>query len=30
MHHIAVSNFKIKKNSTGSIVDKNARKFLKK
>tara|TARA_B100002052_G_scaffold258791_1_gene250990 strand:- start:21527 stop:23218 length:1692 start_codon:yes stop_codon:yes gene_type:complete len=28
--HIAVSNFKIKKNSTGSEVDKNARKFLKK
>ena len=28
--HIAVSNFKIKKNSTGSQVDKNARKFLKK
>ena len=27
--HIAVSNFKIKKNSTGSQVDKNARKFLK-
>tara|TARA_Y100001970_G_scaffold76866_1_gene97644 strand:- start:4921 stop:6621 length:1701 start_codon:yes stop_codon:yes gene_type:complete len=28
--HIAVSNFKIKKNSTGSQVDLNARKFLKK
>ena len=28
--HIAVSNFKIKKNSTGSDVDKDARKFLKK
>ena len=28
--HIAVSNFKIKKNTTGSIVDKNARKFLRK
>ena len=28
--HIAVSNFKIKKNSTGSQVDRNARKFLKK
>ncbi len=28
--HIAVSNFKIKKNSTGSRVDKNARKYLKK
>ncbi len=28
--HIAVSNFKIKKNSTGSQVDQNARKFLKK
>ncbi len=28
--HIAVSNFKIKKNSTGSHVDQNARKFLKK
>jgi len=28
--HIAVSNFKIKKNSTGSRVDQNARKFLKK
>ncbi len=28
--HISVSNFKIKKNSTGSQVDKNARKFLKK
>ena len=28
--HIAVSNFKIKKNSTGSQVDYNARKFLKK
>ena len=28
--HIAVSNFKIKKNTTGSIVDKTARKFLKK
>jgi len=28
--HIAVSNFKIKKNSTGSQVDKNARRFLKK
>jgi len=28
--HIAVSNFKIKKNSTGSQVDENARKFLKK
>ncbi len=28
--HIAVSNFKIKKNSTGSDVDQNARKFLKK
>ncbi len=27
--HIAVSNFKIKKNSTGAQVDKNARKFLK-
>ena len=27
--HIAVSNFKIKKNSTGSQVDKKARKFLK-
>ncbi len=27
--HIAVSNFKIKKNSTGSQVDQNARKFLK-
>ncbi len=28
--HIAVSNFKIKKNTTGSIIDKNARKFLRK
>ena len=28
--HIAVSNFKIKKNSTGSQIDQNARKFLKK
>ena len=28
--HIAVSNFKIKQNSTGSHVDQNARKFLKK
>ena len=28
--HIAVSNFKIKKNSTGSEVDQNARKYLKK
>tara|TARA_Y100000590_G_scaffold5733_1_gene7627 strand:+ start:1449 stop:3140 length:1692 start_codon:yes stop_codon:yes gene_type:complete len=28
--HIAVSNFKIKKNSTGSQIDRNARKFLKK
>ena len=28
--HIAVSNFRIKKNSTGSEVDRNARKFLKK
>jgi len=28
--HIAVSDFKIKKNSNGSDVDKNARKFLKK
>jgi len=28
--HIAVSNFKIKKNSTGSKVDQNARKYLKK
>ncbi len=28
--HIAVSNFKIKNNSTGSQVDHNARKFLKK
>ena len=28
--HIAVSNFLIKKNSTGSEVDRNARKFLKK
>ncbi len=28
--HIAVSNFKIKKNSTGSQVDESARKFLKK
>ncbi len=28
--HIAVSNFKIKKNSTGSQVDLNARKFLRK
>ena len=28
--HIAVSSFKIKKNSTGSHVDQNARKFLKK
>ncbi len=28
--HIAVSNFKIRKNSTGSQVDHNARKFLKK
>ena len=28
--HIAVSNFKIRKNSTGSHVDQNARKFLKK
>ena len=28
--HIAVSNFKIKKSSTGSQVDLNARKFLKK
>ena len=28
--HIAVSKFKIKKNTTGSEVDKNARKFLKK
>ena len=28
--HIAVSNFKLKKNSTGSQVDKIARKFLKK
>ena len=27
--HIAVSSFKIKKNSTGSQVDRNARKFLK-
>ena len=28
--HIAVSNFKIKKNSTGSKVDQDARKYLKK
>ena len=28
--HIAVSNFKIKKNTTGSKVDKNARRYLKK
>jgi len=28
--HIAVSNYKIKKNSNGSDIDKNARKFLKK
>ena len=28
--HIAVSNFKIKKNSTGSQVDRDARKYLKK
>jgi Xaa-Pro aminopeptidase len=28
--HIAVSNFKIKKNSTGSEVDQNARKYLRK
>ena len=28
--HIAVSNFKIKKNSTGAQVDQNARKFLNK
>ena len=28
--HIAVSNFKIKKNTTGSIIYKNARKFLRK
>ena len=28
--HIAVSNFKIKKNSTGSEVDQNGRKYLKK
>ena len=28
--HIAVSNFEIKKNTTGSKVDKNARKYLKK
>jgi len=28
--HIAVSNYKIKKNSIGSDIDKNARKFLKK
>ena len=28
--HIAVSNFKIKKNSTGSQIDQEARKFLKK
>ena len=28
--HIAVSNFKIKKNSTGSEIDKDARKYLKK
>jgi len=28
--HIAVSNFKIRKNSTGSEVDRSARKFLKK
>ena len=28
--HIAVSRFKLKKNSTGSEIDKNARKFLKK
>tara|TARA_S200000501_G_scaffold373842_1_gene421948 strand:+ start:2143 stop:3843 length:1701 start_codon:yes stop_codon:yes gene_type:complete len=28
--HIAVSNFKINKNTTGSQIDKNARKFLKK
>ena len=28
--HIAVSNFKINKKTTGSQIDKNARKFLKK
>jgi len=28
--HIAVSNFKIRKNSTGSQIDQNARKFLRK
>ena len=28
--HIAVSDYKIKKNSTGSHIDRNARKFLKK
>ena len=27
--HIAVSNFKLKKNTSGSVIDKKARKYLK-